>query len=254
MMVASASDDVPFGFPALAARSCVFCWQPDEIITELRCGASRWLDAGIRAVNVSDGRDQPDDVAITLPDRLAKAVNKRKAEFLAGQLCATLSLEQLSGAILPLPRGADRSPQWPEGYLGSISHTDTRAIAVAARAADYRMLGIDLETLIDASRAEAVGPMVAKPHEWDLRPLAMTRADFLTVVFSAKEALYKAIYPSIRRIIEFSDVTLTVIGDDWLELELSPDIRAEHLAQTKFRLRYRISDGHCLSVLAVAHA
>ena len=57
---------------------------------------------------------------------VAKAVPKRVAQFTAGRVCARRALAQLGNTEpVPILMGEDRAPQWPAGYVGSISHTDT---------------------------------------------------------------------------------------------------------------------------------
>ncbi|OZS41523.1 4'-phosphopantetheinyl transferase family protein [Photobacterium sanguinicancri] len=61
--------------------------------------------------------------------QLQKSVTKRQAEFLAGRLCVKLLMHRLLGYSTPVPISPDRSPSWPVGVTGSISHSNNHAIA-----------------------------------------------------------------------------------------------------------------------------
>jgi 4'-phosphopantetheinyl transferase EntD len=110
-----------------------------------------------------------------------------------------------------IPQAPDRSPMWPEGLAGSITHCDTLCIAALAPQSTCRSLGIDIEPATPlATDLEAV---VMTPREWhalDALPSAQ-RLHRAKQIFCAKEALYKAQYP----------ITGTRLGFQDVELELS---------------------------------
>ncbi len=150
---------------------------------------------------------------IAVPEALAKAVPKRKAEFLAGRHCARLALARASEGRGPpaasLPIGPQRAPVWPEGYVGSITHTRGFVAAAAAPAGRLRSLGLDSERLMSAETADSVRSMVAL--EGELEALAGAGFDarhLLTLVFSAKETLYKCLHPLVGRFFGFHEARL----------------------------------------------
>jgi 4'-phosphopantetheinyl transferase EntD len=59
----------------------------------------------------------------------------------------------------------DRTPVWPDGVVGSITHTGDFAAAAVAWAADIAGLGIDSEQVIDPAAARDIAdiwrPMAA---------------------------------------------------------------------------------------------
>ena len=81
---------------------------------------------------------------IDIPASLAKAVDKRLSEFVAGRYCAREALKLL-GLTQPPSIGIrpDRGPDRPEGVVGAITHTDGFAWAAVARQRDLRGIGID---------------------------------------------------------------------------------------------------------------
>ncbi|NDV53957.1 4'-phosphopantetheinyl transferase [Salipiger sp. PrR003] len=123
---------------------------------------------------------------------ISRAVPKRQAEFAGGRLAARAALRQLGLRDVAIPKGADRAPVWPEGVVASITHTEGLCLAMAARARDWRGLGIDLE--VDRPmRSELIRSIASVPELARLSPMPFSRAGVR--IFSAKEAAYKAQYP-----------------------------------------------------------
>lgn len=152
---------------------------------------------------------------IALADHLLQAVPKRRSEYLAGRLCAAAALRRLG---LPETVGArNRVPTWPAEAVGSITHSGNCAIAVASRVRGA--LGVDYEVRMPEERARELQRMILQPQEAALRSTDMTFETFVTLVFSAKEALYKALAARVRRILEFHEVRLVALSADKLALE-----------------------------------
>jgi enterobactin synthetase component D len=108
----------------------------------------------------------------------------------------------------------DRAPIWPDGVVGSITHTGDFAAAAVAWAADIAALGIDSEQIIDAAAADDIAD-ICMVDEAALFQAAHGRSfcEFCTFVFSAKESVFKCLFPLTRKFLEFSDVRITSI--DW---------------------------------------
>jgi len=76
---------------------------------------------------------------------IKSAQPRRKEEFRAGRHSARAAIQSLGGSNQPILIGAHRQPLWPEGYTGSISHTQTACLAACAKTDHYHAIGIDLE-------------------------------------------------------------------------------------------------------------
>lgn len=140
------------------------------------------------------------DLGTVLPDRIARAAPRRRAEWLAGRVCASEALRLLTGQGACPGMAPDRSPLWPDGTLGSISHSGDVAIAIAARAGTCRGIGIDIERVMDGQGASEVASEALTPRE--RRHLANDPFS-VTLAFSAKESLFKALHPLLRRPMSF---------------------------------------------------
>lgn len=137
----------------------------------------------------------------SLPDEerllVAAAVPKRQREFAAGRILA----RQL-GLPGPLRVGTAREPLWPAGIVGSITHCDDLAAVAITRCPG--LLGIDVEAA--RSLPDGVRAMVLTDAERQFGPIEAT------VAFSAKEAVYKAIHPRVRRFVDFLEVVIELDG------------------------------------------
>ncbi|WP_281558772.1 4'-phosphopantetheinyl transferase superfamily protein [Thalassomonas sp. RHCl1] len=145
------------------------------------------------------------ELAIPFPASLSRAVNKRQGEYLAGRYAAIQALAELGINTRNIPTGEHRSPVWPEGILASITHTSTAAFCVAASKRAIKYLGIDHENWLKADNvAEIKSSIINEKEEVFLKQSDMSFEQAFTLVFSAKESLFKALYPGVGYYFDFS--------------------------------------------------
>jgi 4'-phosphopantetheinyl transferase EntD len=171
----------------------------------------------------------------------------RRHSWVGGRAALRAALVDLgvaSGPVLATPRGA---PALPAGVLGSIAHKRTIAVALAALAPQGASprdvtLGVDVELdrALHFDISERVLTEAERRHVATLaseaRPRAVLRA------FSAKEAVYKALDPWLRRFVAFSEVELELdagharftprAGEPAFAIELHEEPLAGHLLLT----------------------
>jgi 4'-phosphopantetheinyl transferase EntD len=145
------------------------------------------------------------------PDEAAcvrNAAPKRRQEFAAGRQAAREALRRLGHAgAVTLPADARRRPVWPPGIVGSISHTAGCAAAIAAHRARYAGLGLDVEP--NEPLEPSLLPRIGAPGEFDAARAAVgSTIAACRLVFSAKEAVYKAFNPLWDTFLDFHEVTL----------------------------------------------
>jgi enterobactin synthetase component D len=150
--------------------------------------------------------------AIDLPTQLDRAVPQRKLEYRAGRFCARNALRALSHehADAAIGIGADGAPLWPQGIVGAITHTRGFAAAAVARAEDATGIGLDSERIVPKAMLESTRVRVAAASEIDALQ-RQTRLDedvALTIVFSAKESIFKCLYRRVGRYFDFHDVAI----------------------------------------------
>ncbi len=162
---------------------------------------------------LADYRDDSfSEAGFALPDHLARAVPKRRAEYLAGRVLARQLLAPLGFADFTLARGEDRAPQWPPGIAGALSHNSHTALCAVHRESGLGGVGLDVETLLSVERAEELWSAIVSPAEREaLLGETLPFNALLTLTFSAKESLFKALYPQVRCYFDFLDARMTAV-------------------------------------------
>lgn len=151
---------------------------------------------------------------IVCPLSIVRSVPHRKKEFLYGRRAAVSALAAIGVRAVDIPIGPSREPVWPPGIIGSITHNQHYVAAVALRRGHYSGVGIDLETVGSAEHEQALLEIVVSPAEATyLRTLVgpHSLATLLTIVFSAKESLFKGAFPSVGRYFDFSAARVTYV-------------------------------------------
>ena len=162
---------------------------------------------------------QDDEECDAPPEELAclgaQAVDSRRREFLRGRSAARHALQALLGqAPPPVGKGERGEPLWPAGVVGSISHTRELAVAAVGWRAHVGGIGLDVEAR-DRRVDAGIGGHVCLPEElrWVESAVGLPDAPAdpilrLKMVFTAKEAIYKALYPVEQVFLGFKDAEL----------------------------------------------
>lgn len=181
---------------------------------------------------------------LTLPKNLEHAVHKRKIEYLLGRLCLKRCFEAFGEVPLMIAMGEDRSPIWPSAWVGSISHSKGKIAAVLGRRSSYSGLGIDLESLIENPSSALQLQICSDENELDeLRiGLALSEQEALTLIFSAKESLYKLIFPRYRKFFGFQAARVSVTAEGDLVIALIEKLSAEFPNQRRWDVRWQKLD------------
>lgn len=132
-----------------------------------------------------------------------RAVLTRRQQYGAGRVLARQVLAELGQEPVALLNDVQRVPIWPAGIVGSITHTREWCAVAVARSSEVGALGADVEvaTPLDLGLWERV----CRPEEREfLREQDLAEGGLLAkAVFSAKESIYKALYPQIRVFLDF---------------------------------------------------
>jgi enterobactin synthetase component D len=189
---------------------------------------------------------------VDAPANIQRSVAKRQAEYLAGRLCARAALQEIiPGAEAPAP-GPDRAPVWAATVCGSITHSDGWAAAIAAPVGVIRGLGLDAETLLAPARAERLAGEILTDAELQRLALcpAELRAQAITLTFSIKESLFKALYPLVLRRFYFEHAeVLSWQPTGQVRLRLLIDLSAEFRHGHELDGQFCITDGRLLSLV-----
>ena len=163
-----------------------------------------------------------DLVPALVPPALQRASASRQLGHLGGRLCAEAAMAAASGRRVGIGIGESGAPLWPADLVGSISHTRGGAWACVGPRPAWSMVGIDSELLADADAVRSIVELCCTAEE--RRRWFPQAPDPLlaTLLFSAKESVYKAIHPLVRRFVEFDEVELVALDAGRGALRLRP--------------------------------
>lgn len=219
---------------------------PDVLIAGCRFDVMRYSD---------------DDYArygVPFPEQIQLAVNRRKAEFLAGRVVAKSLLARLGYPQILPGMSDDRAPAWPAGTIGAITHSGDVALCALKRLpvmAEGRLcgIGIDTETIMAPEMAQAVWRGTINSHEYQiLQACSLPFPELLTLVFSAKESLFKALYPVVLQYFDFLDAELISldITSGRFTLQLRVDLADNVIAGMQFNGVSRLQDDYVTTVIS----
>lgn len=159
----------------------------------------------------------PRDLYAVEYEYIKHAVAKRRREFAAGRSMARAALRRLGVDAQAVPCAPDRSPQWPRGVVGSISHSGSWCAVAVARSTDVHALGIDVEDDRPVSVELMASICAPRELEWLQCQPHHERGVLAKVIFSAKEAVFKAQYPLTKSFVEVRDLTvkLDLLAQTW---------------------------------------
>lgn len=161
---------------------------------------------------VATGEDRPVARHWPLEEAVIKHVSpERRVEFRTTRECARAALEGLGYTGVKIPCGAHREPIWPVGVVGSLTHCSGMRAAAVARSTKLRALGIDVEP--DSTLPSGVLDVIATEREVDMLPRLRSVDRTISwdrVLFSAKEAVFKAWFPVTGQWINYPDCCLDI--------------------------------------------
>jgi 4'-phosphopantetheinyl transferase EntD len=152
---------------------------------------------------IADG----DDLAL-MPEEMAafagSVIKVRRASG-AARIVARQLMARLGEAPRAIPKSTAGMPVWPKGVVGSLAHDAKAAVAAIARQEEFLGVGVDIEP--------------AEPLADDLLGIVATASERKSIdgdpcrgrlLFSIKEAVYKAVYPLDRTFLDHHDVEVSL--------------------------------------------
>lgn len=222
-------------------------------------------------VTVTDAELGMDDAAVLAAlhpveaEQIAGAVERRRVEFASARACAREAMTRLGVPAAPVVRGGKGMPVWPAGVVGTLTHTDGLRAAALAPADRVRSLGLDVE--VHGSLADGVLEAVSLPEEaaWVRAAHSdMPSVHWDRLLFTAKEATYKAWFPLTRRWLGFADARITLVPDRLDDEVVTGALRARILVDphpvdggadlVDFHGRWVVRDGYVASAIVLRPA
>ncbi len=183
-------------------------------------------------------RIAPGDEAALLDEEARSIVSEvvavRRASG-AARLVARDLLARLGHPGCAVPKIASGAPAWPPDVVGSLAHDDRIAVAAVALRRYVEMVGIDVEP------AEPLPPDVLDLITTERERLRLSDDPFQgRLLFAAKEAVYKAVYPVDQVFLDYHDIVVDladrraiVLNGRVLELRF---LAAAHLVVLAFKI------------------
>lgn len=189
---------------------------------------------------------------IQKPSNFLECTVKRKAEFLAGRYCASLAVKKKLGVYYQILSGTNKEPLWPRSIIGSISHSSNKAIAAIGLQEDYSYIGLDYEPIMSSETFINTLAYIVCPGEMHkLSDSLNNHLELLTLIFSAKESLYKALYPHIQCYFDFQDAQLIELDilKGHFKIELVTTIHERYSSGMQFNGLFSFIDHHVLTMI-----
>lgn len=186
------------------------------------------------------------DFNIVRPVTIEKSTIKRQAEFFAGRYAAKLALEKHQYALntpLSIPTGKHREPIWPAGYIGSISHCSGIALCTAALENEIHYLGIDIERYIPEQLAVKIAHQIHTEYEQSLlRKVGLSCSQSTTLLYSAKESFFKAIFPQVGEYFGFECISLIAVNmsESKLFFEVKDYFHRRYLLEPLYECQFQL--------------
>lgn len=140
---------------------------------------------------------------------IVRAVPRRRVEFVAGRVLAHRLMRQLEFPVQAVEKGEAGAPRWPEGLLGSITHSDDRCAVALGKAGELSAVGIDLES-VDPIEPAYWNAICTEPELARLEATMgwMPLGTRVRLAFACKEAFYKAWWPRTGCFLEHHDLEI----------------------------------------------
>lgn len=133
-----------------------------------------------------------------------RADERLRAREVATALCLKDLLARSDLPPVEPRRRSSGEREWPSGYAGSVSHKGTRVVATLTPVGVVRALGVDIEWADPGNLADV--PSLSASAD---SPPALAPSIALPVLFSVKEAAFKALFPLVRETLAFEDIRVS---------------------------------------------
>ena len=163
------------------------------------------------SVAIAETRNTNIDTSFLSPAErtyLENVSQNRKREFIAGRFCAHKAMVLANIPPEYIPIGGKGEPIWPSNVVGSITHSHGYAATAVARKSDIISLGLDAE--IDEPLSSKVLRRISndQEQEWAKTVGGTLMEHPGKILFSAKEATYKAWYPITHEWLGFKEARI----------------------------------------------
>jgi len=187
-----------------------------------------------------------------IPKVNIRACQKRKDEFYTGRWCAAICIHKKTNRFDVPQINQDRSPKWPTNLIGSISHSNKIAIAATEYSHNALAIGIDIQAPIAEQELLAIQDLILSPIELKRFP-DLIHHQLFDLFFSAKETLFKALYPSCLEFFEHKDAEIisTNKTNSTLDIKLLRNLKTIWKKDQIFTINYGMMSNEVVTWLLI---
>jgi 4'-phosphopantetheinyl transferase EntD len=179
--------------------------------------------------------------------QIADAVPVRRHEYAAVRELARRLFPEFGVDPCAILNGPDRAPRFPSELVGSFSHSRELALAVLASSSDLVAIGCDVEPRLPLPDNLSCEVLSARERA----AIASQPRWFGRLLFSAKEAAYKAQYCLSGLFLDFDAVDVVLVP---AKSEFTATLRvAAHPLRTGYRLmgRYQVTQSTIVTLVTI---
>ena len=174
-----------------------------------------------------------------------KEKTTREQEYSLGRYCAKQAINAIGIDCNEIQSSSYGFPIWPKGIVGSISHSKGTCLSAVAKSENFQTIGIDVEQF--NRMKERSLERITHPKE-----IAEIGSDLkkATLLFSIKEAFYKAQFPIYKTHLNFKDLAFSYDFSSqqaeliWLS-DKSPIAQSDY---SKWKITYQIIENTCFAL------
>lgn len=188
--------------------------------------------------------------SIKPPQYMQHAVAQRQLEFYSGRVLTQAILAHHFNFYQPITSCVQRLPQWISPILGSISHSNQQVVVMVSCQVNY--IGMDIEHWVSEGLLTDGQHLILNYHDlniWQKAQSYFSFQQFLTLVFSMKESLYKAVYPQVQHYIDFLDASLFEISftEQRVKLKFSDHIQKKYQLLDEYDGYWQVAPNHIMT-------
>lgn len=179
----------------------------------------------------------------------------RRREFALGRACARRALAGLGIHDFPLLNRADRTPQWPPGVVGSLTHCRGFCAVAVARRGEIVGLGLDAEPSRSLSDRMLQRITTAFERSYIAELPDPPRYGWGLAIFTAKESLYKCYFPIAGAFLGFRDAEIEIDPRATrFSARLCRDDKPDAYGVRRFQGRLQMTEEHVVSAVTLTVA
>lgn len=193
-----------------------------------------------------------DELSILLPSQLQSYSIVRQSEFLAGRYAAKLALAAMPEKLCleQVTIGGRKEPIFPNDLTGALTHSQTIAVCAVTSSKTLRLVGIDVEPIMTKTDISGIEGKVYSARELQLLTAnGISQEIAATLIFSAKESVFKALSKQIHHGIDFHRFELSEIIYLGHSLSMKFDVREVNF-EAQIMVSAKIHKKHILTLVA----